>query len=55
MASDDDTVRYTMAEIKAMLARGEDQTDHERLARMTNADIEAQAADEPEFDWSKPS
>lgn len=53
MASDDETVHYTMDEIKAMLARGEDQTDHERLERMTDADIEAQAADELEFDWSK--
>jgi uncharacterized protein (DUF4415 family) len=52
MANDDDTVRYTAEEIEAMLARGEDRTDHDRLARMTDADIEAQAADEPEFDWT---
>ena len=52
MANDDDTVRYTAEEIEAMRARGESRTDHDRLARMTDADIEAQAADEPEFDWA---
>ena len=52
MANDEDTGRYTMDDIKAMRARGEDYSDDARLERMTDADIEAQAADEPEFDWS---
>ena len=49
MANDEDIRRFTMDDIKAMRARGEDYSEDARLERMTDADIEAQAADEPEF------
>ena len=43
-------VRHTSEELKAMIARGEDRTDWERLGNMTEEEIEANAyadADNP--------
>lgn len=51
-------VRYSDEELRAMEARGEDQSDWEKAAAMTDEEIEAAiASDEDEaglvFDWSK--
>ena len=46
-------VQYTAAEIDAMLARGEDRTDWERLRKLTDEEVEASIdfEEEGEFDW----
>lgn len=46
-------VSYTAAEIDAMIARGEDRTDWERVRNLTDEEIEASIdfEDEGEFDW----
>ena len=53
MAKSEQIVSYTAEEIDEMLARGESQTDWERVRNMT--DEEAEAAidheEEGEFDW----
>jgi uncharacterized protein (DUF4415 family) len=48
-------VRYTAEEIDEMLARGEDQTDWERVRNMTEEEIEAaiDSEEEGEIDWDK--
>ncbi|HEV2127535.1 MAG TPA: BrnA antitoxin family protein [Thermomicrobiales bacterium] len=54
MAKREQIVSYTAEEIDEMIARGEDQTDWERVRTMT--DEEAEAAidheEEGEFDWN---
>ncbi len=40
MQNDSTTKRYSRTEIQQMIARGEDQTDHARLAAMTDEEIE---------------
>ena len=52
MRNENDTSRYTAAELETMRRRGEDRTDDTRLDAMRDADIEAQAAEEPAFDWT---
>jgi hypothetical protein len=46
-------VRYTAAEIDAMIARGESRTDWERLRSLTDEELEASidVEEEGEFDW----
>lgn len=46
-------VRYTAEELDEMLRRGEDETDWERVAAMTEEELEAaiDPAEEGEFDW----
>lgn len=52
-------VHYTMAEIKAKIARGEDRTDWKKMDEMTEEELEASIRadpDEPregEIDWTK--
>jgi uncharacterized protein (DUF4415 family) len=58
MRKKDDTVSYTADEISAMRRRGEDLTDWERVKAMTEAELEASIAADPddiheELDWSK--
>jgi uncharacterized protein (DUF4415 family) len=52
MESDNDTVRYTADDLEAKRKRGEGRLDRDRLAQLSDADIEAQAEGEPEFDWA---
>lgn len=40
MAKHGNTVRYSLGEIKEMIARGEDRTDWERLRTMTEKELE---------------
>jgi hypothetical protein len=51
--SDERMVRYTAAEIDAMLARGESETDWERVKNLTDEEIESSIdfEEEGEFDW----
>lgn len=58
MAKKNNIVRYSMEEIKAKIARGEDQTSWAKIASMTEAELEASIAADPdeagmEMDWSK--
>jgi uncharacterized protein (DUF4415 family) len=45
-----DIVSYTAEELRAMIARGEDQTDWARVDAMTEAELEAAIASDP--DWA---
>ncbi|MDM7979897.1 MAG: BrnA antitoxin family protein [Rhizobium sp.] len=57
--SKENIVRYTIEEIEAMIARGEDKTDWARVDAMTDKDIERAMRDDPDWqdymdiDWSK--
>jgi len=57
--SKENIVSYTLDEIREKLARGESRTDWARVDAMTDADIEAQMRDDPDWaefmdvDWSK--
>jgi uncharacterized protein (DUF4415 family) len=58
MRKKDDTVSYTLEEINAMRRRGEDLTDWKRVEAMTEAELEASIAADPddiheELDWTK--
>jgi uncharacterized protein (DUF4415 family) len=51
-------VSYSAEELKAMVARGEDQTDWARVDAMTEAELEAAIASDPDWadiprDWYK--
>jgi uncharacterized protein (DUF4415 family) len=46
MAKEQNIVQYTIEEIKAMIARGEDETDWAKVRATTEAEIEAQAAED---------
>ena len=51
-------VSYSSAELKAMIERGESETDWEAVKAMTDAEVEAAIASDPdeaglEIDWSK--
>ena len=48
--SGEDIRRYTAEELDAMLARGEDQTNWERLRSKTEEELEADIASDP--DWA---
>jgi uncharacterized protein (DUF4415 family) len=53
-----DIVSYTAEELRAMIARGEDQTDWARVDAMTEAELEAAVASDPDWadvprDWYK--
>ncbi len=53
-----DTVRYTAEEIDAMLARGDSRTDWARVKGMTEEELEASIAADPDdvhapVDWKK--
>ena len=53
-----DIVSYTDKELKAMIRRGESLTDWERVKAMTEAELEASIAADPddiheELDWTK--
>jgi uncharacterized protein (DUF4415 family) len=56
--SEENIVRYSADEIRRMVKSGETQTDLKRLAEITDADIEAQMRDDPDWaefmdvDWS---
>lgn len=57
MAKPDSTVRYSRNEVDAMIARGESRTDWARAAAMSEADLEASIAADPDeagmvFDWA---
>lgn len=51
--------RYSIEEIEAMIARGEDQTDWARVKATTDEEIEAAIKDDPDWegwediDWTK--
>jgi uncharacterized protein (DUF4415 family) len=49
MAKDGDIKRYSVAELRAMRARGESQSDWKRVRAMTEADLERRIAEDP--DW----
>jgi len=52
MAKKQNIVRYTIEEIRAMIARGEGEMDMEKVLATTEAEIEAQAAeDDAEFPY----
>ncbi len=56
--NDKNIKRYSVAEIEEMIARGEDRTDWARVKAMTDEELEARLADDPdwvgwEVDWSK--
>jgi uncharacterized protein (DUF4415 family) len=53
MANTERLVRYTAEELAAMIARGEDKTDWERLRGLTDEEVEASIDFEEEgsFDW----
>ncbi|MCX7377542.1 MAG: BrnA antitoxin family protein [Alphaproteobacteria bacterium] len=58
MANAGNIKRYTVTEIQAMRDRGEDQTDWHRLDTMTEAELEAAIASDPDWkdipaDWYK--
>ncbi|MGJ0393494.1 MAG: BrnA antitoxin family protein [Methylocystis sp.] len=60
MAKKERIVRHTDDELAAMQARGEDKSDWKRAAAMTEAEIEAAIADDPDeaemaVDWSQTS
>jgi uncharacterized protein (DUF4415 family) len=46
MQKSDNIVRYTAKEIDEMIARGEDKTDWDRVANMTEEEIEQNAIDD---------
>jgi len=51
-------VRYSVEDIREMIAHGEDRTDHARVDAMTDEDIERAMRDDPDWadlidiDWS---
>jgi uncharacterized protein (DUF4415 family) len=57
--SKENIVRYSANEIRRMVERGESKTDWARVDAMTDAEIEAQMRDDPDWadlldvDWSK--
>jgi uncharacterized protein (DUF4415 family) len=58
MANEPKIKRYTAAEIQAMRDHGEDRTDWHRLDTMTEAELEAAIASDPDWkdipeDWYK--
>ena len=58
MKKDGDIVSYTVKELRAMIARGEDRTDWARVDSMTEAELEAAIASDPDWadnprDWHK--
>jgi uncharacterized protein (DUF4415 family) len=55
MTRDSTTVRYTAAELDAMIARGEDRTNWERVDALTEEELEASIdiAEEGEIDWAR--
>lgn len=58
MANESSIKRYTLEEIRAKRDRGEDRTDWNRLGRMTEAELEAAIASDPDWkdipeDWCK--
>ena len=60
MAKKEHIVRYTDKEIQAMQVRGEDKSDWAKASAMTQTEIEAAIADDPDeaglvVDWSKAS
>jgi len=60
MAKKERIVRVTDDELRAKHARGEDKSDWKRAAAMTEAEIEAAIADDPDeagmtIDWSQAS
>ncbi len=60
MAKKENIVSYTDDELEAMRLRGETKSDRARAGAMTQAEIEAAIADDPdeaglEFDWSRAS
>jgi uncharacterized protein (DUF4415 family) len=60
MAKKERIVRYSTEELRAARARGESQSDWARAAAMTNAEIEAAVAADPDeaamtVDWARAS
>jgi uncharacterized protein (DUF4415 family) len=60
MARKEHIVRYTDKELQAMQAHGKDKSDWVKAAAMTEAEIEAAIADDPDeagmvIDWSQAS
>jgi len=58
MANESNIKRYTLEQARAMRDRGEDRTDWHRLATMTEAELEAAIASDPDWkdipeDWYK--
>ena len=58
MKKSNDTVRYTVEELDAMRRRGESRTDWAKVDAMTEAELEASIADDPDDvqempDWSQ--
>lgn len=58
MANENNIKRYTIEEIRALRGRGEDRTDWNRVNRMTEAELEASIASDPDWkgipeDWYK--
>ena len=58
MEKSEDIRRYSADELKGMRSRGEDRTDRARLSAMTEAELEAAIANDPDWkdipsDWYK--
>ena len=58
MTNDDKTVRYSAAELSAMRARGESQTDRARILAKSEGELERDIAEDPDWqdiprDWRK--
>lgn len=45
-------VQFTARELQALSRDGGDKTDYRRIDAMTDAEVEANAADEGDFDWA---
>lgn len=56
MENEENIVRYTMAELREMNARGETKTDWARLDAMTDEELEASIdwEEEGQYDWGTP-
>jgi hypothetical protein len=54
MAKQEPIVRYTLSQIREMIARGEDRTDWAAVDRKTGADVESDIASDPDSDAGTP-
>lgn len=55
MAKQESIVRYTLDQIRELIARGKDRTDWEAVDRKTEAELETDVASEPESNLGKPT
>ena len=55
MAKQEPIVRYTLSQIREMIARGEDRTDWPAVDRKTQAALESDIASDPDSDAGTPT